>query len=324
VGHWVGLIVPIVESCFRGGFGKVAADHVDIRNSQVAADQLTPRSALEVLEEEELLLAGENLWDIDGAAHVEAELVEDVFRDGRGRRSGVGLGIECRVLVIPPGAAVEVPGAALGGDFNGRAACLALLGIEGVGGEADIFNGVGGRDIGDEVGEPAVVVDRTVDAGGVAVVGGPVDIDRHGARRVGGGRVLFLNRCSAGNNGVEGLIAAALAGGEGKRADLLLVDLGIDFGGLCLQFRRGIGDGNLRGDRCRLEPGVDADLPVDFHLDVLLREAGKGGHLNGDGVCAWKHVEQLIVALRIGLGGADLTCALIGYGNGRIGNHCPG
>src|ERR1035441_10310475 len=105
-----------------------------------------------------------------------------------------------------------------------RSARLALLGAKRVGGDADVFNRIRRWDVGDQVRQPAVVVYCAVNSRSVAVVLGAIDVDGHGTRRVGCGRVLLDNRRAARNEGIQGLVATALAGRDQQFGDLGLTD----------------------------------------------------------------------------------------------------
>ena len=149
---------------------------------------------------------------------------------------------------------MEIVTAALGGYADRGAAGLALLGIEVVGGDGDAFDRVRRRDVGDEVRQPAVIVDGAVNARGVAVLRVAVYVHRQGARRVAADGVLFLHLGSAGNHCVEFLVIAALRRGDRQLRDLRLVDFAVDLSRFGLQFRRSLGSPSpaSRPRRCRV------------------------------------------------------------------------
>src|ERR1700723_4026631 len=105
---------------------------------------------------------------------------------------------------------MEVSSAALDDDVDGRATSLALLCVEGVGGDVDCLDGVCSRNIGDEVGQPTVCINRAIDAGRVSHVFNAVDVDRHGARWIRRSRVLLNYVSWPGDWGKEGLKIAPL------------------------------------------------------------------------------------------------------------------
>ena len=285
--RWVHLALParshrlrIVERGDRSRLREITAIHQRVGNGFGNARIRALRNAIEVAEEEQLLLAGQDPGNINRSANVTAEFLVNIFRDRRlhYRSVEVSARIQRRVLVIPPSAAMEVVAAALGGDANGGASSLALLGVEVVSGDGDGFDRVGRRDVGDEVRQPAVIVDGAVNARGVAVVRVAVHVHRQGARGVAANGVLFLYLGSAGNQRVEFFVIAALGRGDGQFRDLYLVDIAVHFGSFGLQLRRSLGDRNLRGYTCGLQGHVDAHLLVDLDPDILLGEAAEVSH----------------------------------------------
>ncbi len=280
-----GLRICEERKATRDG-GEVAVEHGDRGHALEPGDQLAAGGALEGFEEEELFLAGQYPGQIDRASDREAELVEDVLGNLAGV-GGVGAGVGVEELVVLPRTAVELAGAGLDADVNGRATRDALLGVERVGHDVDALDGVRGRDVGDQVSQPAVVVDRTVDAGRVRVVRDTIHVDRHGARGIGGGRVLFADGRRAGQKGVERLIVAALRGGDRQLRDLGLGDLVVDLRGLGLEHGSRRADGDLRGDGCGLERDIDARLAVDLNRNISLQVAGEAaGSGQRDGVAS--------------------------------------
>ena len=82
--------------------GEVAVEHVARGHGEVLLMSLRCVVRSKFSEEEELLLARKNMWNINRAAYVEAELIEDKLRDWA--RSGIRVrpGIDGCVLGNTP------------------------------------------------------------------------------------------------------------------------------------------------------------------------------------------------------------------------------
>ena len=157
---------------------------------------------------------------------------------------------------------MEVVAAALGGDTDGCAAGLALLGIEVVRRNRHVLDGVRRRHVGDEVRQPAVIIDGAVNTRGVAVVRVAVHVHRQGTRGVAANGILFLYLSSAGNQRVELFVIAALRRGDGQLRYRGLADFAVHLGGFSLQFGSCFGYRDLRRDTCQLQRNVNAHLLV--------------------------------------------------------------
>src|SRR5262245_61011138 len=104
--------------------------------------------ALKIGEEEQFVLAVENLRHVDRAAEGIAELREDILRD---LRLVCGLKVAARqegaVGVVAPADAVELVSSRLDGDVDRRPARESLLSVEGVGYDIHLLDGLSRRDV---------------------------------------------------------------------------------------------------------------------------------------------------------------------------------
>src|SRR5882757_2206996 len=170
---------------------------------------------------------------------------------------------------------MKLAGAALDNYVDGGTAGNTLLSVERVGGDINGLDGVCGGNVRDQIWQPAVGVNRAIDAGGVTHTLHPVDVDRHGPRRVGRGRVLLYDVGCTGYQRVQGLKVASLGGRDGQFRKLRLSDIVIYFCIVSLKHGRGGIDCYFRTDAGELQLNGNASLLVDADDDVFLSELGE-------------------------------------------------
>ena len=128
---------------WREQIAEIAGAHPQGGDGGVVGGALADFGAFVVGKEEELVLAVEDLGDVDGGAHRETVLIALEGRIGAGRIEEI-LGVQLLVAQELKGRAVEVVGAGFGGEIDDAAHGAAVLRGIGVGLHLELLDGVDG------------------------------------------------------------------------------------------------------------------------------------------------------------------------------------